>query len=42
VDGLDAEDIVEIGTHMGFHPLIQEDIVRMGPQKFFPVITGRL
>ena len=27
VDGLDAEDIVEIGTHMGFHPLIQEDIV---------------
>ena len=27
VDGLDAEDIVEIGTQMGFHPLIQEDIV---------------
>jgi magnesium transporter len=27
VDGLDAEDIVEIGTSMGFHPLIQEDIV---------------
>jgi magnesium transporter len=27
VDGLDTEDIVEIGTSMGFHPLIQEDIV---------------
>jgi len=27
VDGLKTLDIVEIGTHMGFHPLIQEDIV---------------
>jgi magnesium transporter len=27
VYGLNVQDIVEIGTHMGFHPLIQEDIV---------------
>lgn len=27
VNGLDVEDIVEIGNALGFHPLIQEDIV---------------
>ncbi len=27
VDGLKVSDIIEIGTSMGFHPLIQEDIV---------------
>jgi len=27
VNGLKASDIIEIGTAMGFHPLIQEDIV---------------
>ena len=27
VDGLDVDDIIEVGTSIGFHPLILEDIV---------------